>query len=140
MARPKKQQLNPNEEGFGEDIDNEDLEGTSAGMSDAQLKKFSKEYSSLKSKMDDARSPVGTLFKEFEEKGGHKAAFKIAHKIADMESLKAQDFWRSLGHYLTVLGVFDQHDLIEHAEAKTKNEAKESSKSVSAAGGIAAVH
>ncbi len=62
-----------------DDIDTD--EGQSGGISDAQLKKAAKEFSSLKSKMDDARSPMGAFFKDFEEKGGHKAALKIAMRF-----------------------------------------------------------
>lgn len=125
----KKAKLNPNHDDFGRDEEEFETEGKSGGISEKDLKKFSKEYGSLKSKMDDARSPLGALFKEFEEKGGHKAALKIAHKIADMESLKAQDFWRSLEQYLDWLGVFDQHDLIDDAARAAKKEAKNPPKS-----------
>src|SRR6185295_3278014 len=89
-----------------------------------QLVKASKEYARLKSKMDDARSPMGQFFKDFEEDGGHKAALKLAMKIADMESIKAQDFWRSLERYCDELGVFAQHDLLDDLARPAKNEAK----------------
>lgn len=83
------------------------------GLSDKQLTDFHGNYARRKSDMDEVRGEMGALIKDFEEQGGHKAAFKLACKLKAMEDSKAQDFLRSLKRYCQVFGVFDQSDMFE---------------------------
>lgn len=88
-------------------------EKKSSAMTDKEIVEAHSTYATLKQKIADAGSPVQSFFKKLEDRGEHKAAFKFASKLSDMEPLKAQDTWRQTVRYLTALGFFDQGDMID---------------------------
>lgn len=117
----KKQNLNPSDDDFGKEIeeeDNESVQRKTGELSDAEIKKLKNEYCTLKQKHHDAGSPLQTLFKKIEDKGEDRAAFKDAVQLVELEAIKGQAYWRALTRYLTVLGFFDQGDLVDEAEGK----------------------
>jgi hypothetical protein len=105
------------------------------GVTGDKLKRVAKEYSAIKADADELRGDLGSLLKQFEEDGGHKAALKFALKLKSMESTKAQDTWRSLENYMHELGIFDQHDLFDPVPAQ-REAAKDEKKSAKAAPSI----
>lgn len=115
MGRPKKNQVDE----IDEALDEEDQQTSSQGpISDVKLKQVAGSISSLKADMDEIRGTLGQEMKQFEEDGGHKKALKIALSIKNMETIKAQELWRTLEHYMDKLGIFAQHDLFDPIEAK----------------------
>jgi uncharacterized protein (UPF0335 family) len=89
------------------------VKANTSGISQKKLKDVAANLSSSKAEMDTYRGEIGQLMKQFEEDGGNKAALKFALRLRDMETLKAQDLWRSLESYMEMLGIFDQHDLFD---------------------------
>lgn len=83
------------------------------GMTKQKLENFASRYLKLKAEADEIRGDMGPLLKDFEEQGGHKLALKTALKVKNMETSKAQDFYRAFENYMEALGVFDQHDLFD---------------------------
>ncbi|MGD9613773.1 MAG: hypothetical protein AB7H90_01100 [Alphaproteobacteria bacterium] len=65
---------------------------------------------------DDARSDLGTIFKEVEDLGHDRGALKLAIKLRNMEAGKRTTFMTRLNEYLDVLGVFAQGDLFSDEE------------------------
>lgn len=89
----------------------------SGPISDDKLKKVDSQYRKLKAEADKPRGEMGALLKQFEEDGGHKKAFKIASWMSGQEPSVAQDFLRSLNHYVDVFGINDQADWVDQAQA-----------------------
>jgi len=85
-------------------VDNE----PKGGIQDKDVKKFAADIISEKSKMDKHRGEIGQHFKQFEDKGGHKKAFKAALALDNMETSEAQDFLRSFNRYMSVLGITER--------------------------------
>lgn len=75
--------------------------------------KAARHINSYKADMDKARGELGQIYKQFEEDGGHKKAFKDALKMQNMEPISAQEYWRSLNQYMKDLGIFDQMDMFD---------------------------
>lgn len=107
MARPRRNQ----------DGDNVQSIKPVPEMTDNQIKQTAAKYERSKADMDEARGEIGQMIKQFEEDGGHKKALKTAVALKNMESSKAQDYWRALQRYCNVLGVWDQGDMLDHAQA-----------------------
>lgn len=76
-----------------------------------KLRKFAADISAEKSNMDEARGEVGQLFKQLEESGFDKSAFKFATKVKKMDSLKGQGLIVDLLAYMLALDVFGQFDM-----------------------------
>lgn len=76
-----------------------------------KLRTFAANISATKADMDEARGEYGQLFKQLEDAGFNKAAFKFATKIKGMDSLKGQGQVVDLLGYLLALGVFEQFDM-----------------------------
>lgn len=65
---------------------------------------------------DDARSDLGSIFKEAEDHGFDRGAMKLAIKVRNMEVGKRNDFLANLNTYCEWLGVFAQADLFTEQE------------------------
>ena len=90
--------------------------GDNANDPDA-LKSLVSQIKSMKSDMDDARSEMGTLYKNAEnDLGINRMALKQAIKLESMKPLKRAEWLRSFESYCHVLGVDAQAEL-ELAEA-----------------------
>lgn len=76
-----------------------------------KLRKYAADVSASKADMDEARGEVGQLFKQIEDDGFDKAAFKFATKIKKMDSLKGQGLIVDLLAYMLALDVFGQFDM-----------------------------
>lgn len=76
-----------------------------------------KRIEAKKSVADDARSDLGTIYKEAEDFGFNRGALKLAIKLRNMEADKRSDFLASLNAYCDRLGIFAQRDLWGNAPA-----------------------
>lgn len=88
-------------------------ENLGGGMTKEKLLKTAKAYEALKAEADEVRGEMGPLLKDFEEQGGNKGAFKLAVKLKNMESNKAQDFLRSFDVYAHAFGIYQQLDMLD---------------------------
>lgn len=87
------------------------------GVDPDALKRLVSQIKSMKSDMDDARSEMGTLYKNAENDHGiNRMALKQAIKLEGMEPLKRAEWLRSFESYCHILGVDAQTEL-ELAEA-----------------------
>ena len=78
----------------------------------AKLKALVAEIEAMKSDMDDARSEMGTLYKNAEnDLGINRMALKQAIKLKKMESIKRAEWRRSFENYNEILGNNDQGEL-----------------------------
>lgn len=76
------------------------------------LKSLVSQIETMKSDMDDARSEMGTLYKNAEnDLGINRMALKQAIKLKNMESLKRSEWLRSFNAYCEILGVNAQGEL-----------------------------
>lgn len=76
------------------------------------LKKLVADIDSARSDMDDARSEMGTLFKNAENDHGiNRMALKQAIKLKNMELLKRAEWIRCFETYCHILGVDAQSEL-----------------------------
>ena len=77
-----------------------------------KLKALVAEIEAMKSDMDDARSEMGTLYKNAEnDLGINRMALKQAIKLKNMESVKRAEWRRSFENYNEILGNNDQGEL-----------------------------
>lgn len=76
-----------------------------------KLRKYAADVSASKADMDEARGEVGQIFKQIEDDGFDKAAFKFATKVKKMDSLKGQGLIVDLLAYMLALDVFGQFDM-----------------------------
>lgn len=85
------------------------------GVNLDRLTKLVERIEAKKQVSDDARSDLGTIYKEAEDLGFNRPALKLAVKLRNMEVDKRADFLSSLNAYCDKLGVFAQQDLFNEA-------------------------
>ncbi len=88
-------------------------EATFAGMQRSKLEAAASTMDALETKIATIRGELGNAVKDFEDRGGDKAAFKLARKIDAMEKTKRDDFWSNLNAYLDAFGTFAQQELFD---------------------------
>lgn len=127
MGKPNKKTT---DDDFEDDMDEDQpaAKGKTGPIPPAKLEKTAKSVEKLKADMDKIRGDLGSEFKQFEEDGGHKLAFKLALKVKSMATIQAQEFIRSFEQYCHELGIYDQHDLFDPLEAKNTKGGKTTQK------------
>ncbi len=78
--------------------------------------KFASRISALKQRLDDTAAENTTIWKEFEEAGGNKAAFKAVMKLKNQDQAKTADFQFHFDFYADVIGLVIQPDLLDDPE------------------------
>ena len=95
-------------------------------MDVAKFRSTTTKILSEKADMDEARGTLGSLYKTAEDDFGlHRAAFKAAEKLSKKDPRTAQEFSRHFIAYCAELGVFDQIDAFDKAEAEEASEPAE---------------
>ncbi len=81
-----------------------------------RLQKVMRDYAALKTEKDETGADMSEVLKLAEVNHGlHKAAFKAAFKLTQMESEKAADFLRAFDSYREILGLDAQLDMLDAA-------------------------
>ena len=87
-------------------------------ITDAQLKKLSRDFRKFKEAAATSTGDAGQLVKDaVKDHGLNRNAFKWANKLTTMEPSTAQQTVRDFERYCKILGVWDQTDLVDEAEA-----------------------
>jgi uncharacterized protein (UPF0335 family) len=86
-------------------------------ISAADVKSYFQKLSTAKQTVDDARMRGATLWQDFEEQGGNRAAMKFAMKLAKQDAAKSADWQHHFDFYKETLGLNDQFDMYEEPEA-----------------------
>lgn len=85
-------------------------------ISKTQVNKFAARLSSTKQRLDDVRMENATAWKEFEEAGGNKAAFKAVMKLKNQDAAKTADYQFHFDFYAEVLGLEIDPELFGEVE------------------------
>ncbi len=88
----------------------------SGGPDPDKVRDFASRIGAAKQELDEVRGTHNEIFKEVEDAGIHKAAFKAALKLHGMEDAKAQEWLREFDSYCHIFGVHDQGKLDLAAE------------------------
>ncbi len=88
----------------------------SGDISPENLQKVLRDYEVVKADKDAFSADMSEVLKRAEAVHGlHKAAFKAAFKLKQMESEKAADFLRAFDSYREILGLDAQLDMLDAA-------------------------
>lgn len=98
-----------------------------AGMLQRDVITADEAIGTQKKKSSELSGTLGGVMTNFEKKGGHKKAMKLASQCADMEPADFADFFRSFIGYGRALGIFDENgkpsqmDMLDQDEENQKN-------------------
>lgn len=87
-------------------------------ISQTQVRKFAARLSSTKQRLDDVRMSNAQAWKEFEDAGGNKAAFKAVMKLKNQDAAKTADYQFHFEFYAEVLGLEIDPELFGEVEAE----------------------
>lgn len=88
-----------------------------------RLRKFEREYSAAKAKVDEARGALGSLCKQAESDGIDVKTFKQVLKVKQLLAPEMQAKIETFTRYTTQLGLFDAIEAWRQAEAHEANAA-----------------
>jgi hypothetical protein len=86
-------------------------------LSPEDIRLFGAKIEAARSDTQSAAQECASLYKSFENNGGHKGGMQFAMRLKKLGDEKGQAFMRAILHYAPILGLMPREDLVDMAQA-----------------------